>query len=226
MRGVVSQSNFLPWRGYFANLREAEVLVFYDTQQFTRRDWRNRNLLISNNSPIWVTLPVKTSGEYYTPISEINLASDFAALSVIEKVRGVYGKFSKTDGYALILDLLTDCKKFTLLTDVNQFLTREIAEYLNIDTNFEVDNESPLGGDKNQKLIEVCVAYGISHYISGPSANSYLDATIFTTNGISIEFANFQKLPSVEIELEPSIAHWIITMSRDDCIQLSTFLDS
>jgi hypothetical protein len=226
MRGIVSQSNFLPWRGYFASLRESDICVFYDTQQYTRRDWRNRNLLISNNSPIWVTLPVKTSGEYFAPINKISLANDSAVLNVIEKISGIYGKFSKTNGYALILDLLTDCKNFTHLTDVNQFLTRKIAEYLDIETDFKADMNSPPDGDKNQKLIKACLAFGISHYISGPSANSYLDTPDFMSNGISIEIANFQRLPITGVNPEPSIAHWIITMSREECVELTTFSNS
>ena len=42
-RVVVVQSNYLPWKGYFDLISEADVFVFYDDVQFTKNDWRNRN---------------------------------------------------------------------------------------------------------------------------------------------------------------------------------------
>ncbi len=38
---VITQSNYVPWRGYFDQIRQADLFVLYDSVQFTRRDWRN-----------------------------------------------------------------------------------------------------------------------------------------------------------------------------------------
>ena len=40
---VIVQSNYLPWRGYFDLLSRADEIILYDSVQYTRRDWRNRN---------------------------------------------------------------------------------------------------------------------------------------------------------------------------------------
>ena len=39
---VITQSNYIPWRGYFDLLRSADEVVLLDSVQYTRRDWRNR----------------------------------------------------------------------------------------------------------------------------------------------------------------------------------------
>ena len=39
---VITQSNYLPWRGYFDLIRSADELILLDCVQYTRRDWRNR----------------------------------------------------------------------------------------------------------------------------------------------------------------------------------------
>ena len=43
MRVVVLQSNYLPWKGYFDLIQNADVFVYYDEVQYTKNDWRNRN---------------------------------------------------------------------------------------------------------------------------------------------------------------------------------------
>ena len=43
-RVVINQSAYLPWKGYFDLMRDADVFVFYDDAQFSSGSWRNRNL--------------------------------------------------------------------------------------------------------------------------------------------------------------------------------------
>ena len=37
------QSNYVPWRGYFDLIASVDEFVLLDDVQYTRRDWRNRN---------------------------------------------------------------------------------------------------------------------------------------------------------------------------------------
>ena len=41
MKAAVIQSNYIPWRGYFDIMHDADVFVFYDDVQYTVNDWRN-----------------------------------------------------------------------------------------------------------------------------------------------------------------------------------------
>ena len=43
---AISQSNYLPWKGYFQLISKVDVFVFYDTVDFTKRDWRSRNKIL------------------------------------------------------------------------------------------------------------------------------------------------------------------------------------
>ena len=40
---AITQSNYLPWRGYFDLIRSVDEFILLDCVQYTRRDWRNRN---------------------------------------------------------------------------------------------------------------------------------------------------------------------------------------
>ena len=65
---VITQSNYIPWRGYFDLINASDEFVFLDEVQFTRRDWRNRNRLIFNDKITWLTIPLKNKGNYFQKI--------------------------------------------------------------------------------------------------------------------------------------------------------------
>ena len=52
MKAAVIQSNYIPWRGYFDIMHDADVFVFYDDVQYTVNDWRNRNRVKTANGVV------------------------------------------------------------------------------------------------------------------------------------------------------------------------------
>lgn len=48
---AISQSNYIPWKGYFDMIAAVDEFILYDDVQYTRRDWRNRNLI---KTPQWL----------------------------------------------------------------------------------------------------------------------------------------------------------------------------
>ena len=73
MKIAISQSNYLPWRGYFDLIKNINEFIFFDEVQYTRRDWRNRNLIRMNNEKKWLTIPVSSKGNYNETISKIKI---------------------------------------------------------------------------------------------------------------------------------------------------------
>ena len=45
---IITQSNYIPWKGYFDMIRRSDYFVFYDIVQYTKNDWRNRNKIQTN----------------------------------------------------------------------------------------------------------------------------------------------------------------------------------
>ena len=46
----------------------------YDDAQFTRRDWRNRNLIKTPRGLEWITIPVSVKGRYLQKICETRIS--------------------------------------------------------------------------------------------------------------------------------------------------------
>ena len=40
---VVLQPGYLPWLGFFDQVRRSSVFIYYDDVQFDKHGWRNRN---------------------------------------------------------------------------------------------------------------------------------------------------------------------------------------
>ena len=59
---VVLQPGYLPWLGFFDQLRRCDIFVIYDDVQFDKHGWRNRNRVKSPMGPYWVTVPVLIGG--------------------------------------------------------------------------------------------------------------------------------------------------------------------
>src|SRR3569832_2375965 len=58
MTVVILQSNYLPWKGYFDLIHDADAFVFYDEVKYTKNDWRNWFLFYSKNGIQWLTIPI------------------------------------------------------------------------------------------------------------------------------------------------------------------------
>ncbi len=59
---VVLQPGYLPWLGFFDQMRRADVFVYYDDVQYDKHGWRNRNRVKAPDGPQWLTVPVRHHG--------------------------------------------------------------------------------------------------------------------------------------------------------------------
>ena len=216
----------MPWRGYFAAIRSVDRIVMYDSQQFTRRDWRNRNLISAGNEPIWLTLSVKTKGKFLAPIREIEVSGPDSIPNLINTLQQEYRSYAKNEGFEMAMEILHSAARFSFLSDINLFLTEKICDYLQMSTEITSDVGITLMGDPNDKLIQVCKHFEIYEYFTGPSAESYIIESRFNENEISVSYFNYSNLPPIDLPWEPSIIHWIATKSRAEVLELTRFQKS
>ena len=62
---AILQSNYIPWKGYFDLIAAVDEFIIFDEMQYTKRDWRNRNLIKTPNGKEWLTVPVKTKNKFH-----------------------------------------------------------------------------------------------------------------------------------------------------------------
>jgi hypothetical protein len=81
------------------------------------------------------------------------------------------------------------------ISQLNIGLTKAVMTYLAIDTRLMLSSELGLGGNGTDRLIELLVAVGAKSYLSGPSADAYLDKEAFRRHGIGLEYKSYDYEP-------------------------------
>lgn len=71
---AILQSNYIPWKGYFDLIRRSDLFILYDDMQYTRRDWRNRNVIKTAHGPLWLTIPVQVKGRFHQRICDTQIS--------------------------------------------------------------------------------------------------------------------------------------------------------
>jgi WbqC-like protein family len=198
---VITQSNYLPWRGYFDLIRQADELILLDSVQYTRRDWRNRNKIKTASGPLWLTVPVEVKGLYHQAIDEVRVADRGWSAAHRRAIELAYGRAPHfPDGFAWLDGLLADLAGETSLACVNEALLRALCARLGIATPIRrctdvLERETLKRTDATGRLVDLAIAVGATRYLTGSAAQGYLDVSAFTRRGIEVEWMSYEGYP-------------------------------
>ncbi len=173
-----------------------DEFILLDNVQYTRRDWRNRNRIKTPRGPAWLTIPVKTKGNYASPIDAIEVASDEWAASHWERLKQCYRKTPNFHELApRVRELYLSCSG-NRLSEINLHFLRGICQILGIDTKMTYAAEYNVASiDRNMRLVDLCLASGAKVYVSGPSAKAYIDLNLFREAEIEVRFMVYGGYP-------------------------------
>ena len=194
MNCAIIQPSYIPWRGYFHQIQKSDVFVFLDEVQYDKHGWRNRNRIKTKDGSSWITIPVLTKGnvEKHIPINEIkiNWQADWSRKHLMT-LQQTYGK---APYFSLYRDCLEEyySRHDELLVDFTIDFTVALARSLGItDTRFVRSSEIDSSPGKVERILMILQSIGADHYISGPSARSYIDTRAFDEAGITIEYMEY-----------------------------------
>jgi hypothetical protein len=195
MNVVILQPSYIPWRGYFDQIDKSDLFIFYDDVKFDKNGWRNRNKIMTKQGLHWLTIPVFTKGveSNHTPINQIEVCwTKPWNQHHWETITQAYKKAPFFDRYAEELGNYYQ-RHPMLLTDFTIDLTILVARLLgNEHTQFMRSSEMQgISGVKTDRLIEILTRVGATHYISGPSAEDYIENEKFEATGISLEYMTY-----------------------------------
>ncbi len=198
LRIAAIQSSFIPWRGYFDFLGSVDQFVFLDDVQYTARDWRNRNKIKTPKGAEWVTVPViHDRREQRIDESRILQEGDWRK-KIIGSWRCNYRAAKYYDTGLALLECVED-KSYSTISQLNISLIRRVCEYLNINTPMILSSELDLQGNKTKRLIDMLKKLNATAYLSGSSADIYLDKELFRRNNIRLEYKSYDYMPYFQL---------------------------
>ena len=188
------QGNYLPWTGVFELINSVDKFIFSDNNQFTKQDWRNRNLIKTDNGKLWLTVPVYKQ-RIDTKIIDIKICNEANwKKKHYKSFCQYYSKLKYFNQYKHLLDFYEHDWEY--LYELNRYTTKDICNTLDIDTEFYYSEDFPedinLLKDKNEKIIRRVKELGGTHYISGPKAKNYIDEELWKKNNIKLEYIEYK----------------------------------
>lgn len=187
---AVLQPGYLPWLGYFDQMIRADVFLHYDTAQFDKNSWRNRNRILTANGVQWLTVPV--SVRLGDRIRDVTIASGTAwARKHTATISQSYAKAACRDAYLADLEAIL-ARPWRHLIDLNLALVDAFLDWFGIRCRHGLVSDYDVEGSQTEKLVNLCRAVGADRYLSGDAAADYLDTECFRQHGIAVEWQRYR----------------------------------
>jgi hypothetical protein len=200
---IITQSNYIPWKGYFDAINLVDEFIIYDDMQYTRRDWRNRNKIKTPQGSIWLTIPVEVKGKYFQKINETKISDKSWISDHWKSIQHNYSKalfFKELSPF--VEELYAKCT-FEYLSEVNYHFLKNICDLLGIKTQFKSSSEFVMGEGKTERLVDLCKKVGATDYFSGSAAKFYMDEGLFEKENIKVhyfDYSGYQEYPQLHGE--------------------------
>jgi WbqC-like protein len=187
---AVLQPGYMPWLGFFDQMRRSDIFVYYDDVQFDKHGWRNRNRVKAPTGPLWLTVPVRHHGK--PPILEVEIDERAPwARRHTGTIRQFYARAPFLDRYIDQLEELL-VRPWTKLVDLDLAVASRMAEWLGVRTQIERSSCLGIEGERSERLVRICERFGATRYLSGNAAQTYLDVGLFAGSGIEVVWQDFR----------------------------------
>ena len=193
---AILQSNYIPWKGYFDIINMVDEFILYDDMQYTRRDWRNRNKIMTPTGLIWLTIPVENKGKFYQKINETKVLDHEW---VDKHWRSIQYNYAKTEYFSeyeeRIHNIYEACREESYLSKINYLFLKEICDILHINTKITWSSDYTLVDGKTERLVGLVKEAGGDYNLSGPAAKDYIVEKYFEDAGITLDWMDYSGYP-------------------------------
>jgi len=203
-RVAILQSNYIPWKGYFDLIHMVDEFVLFDTAQYTRNDWRNRNRIKTRTGLAWLSIPVKNRFKQTIQEAEVNdpLWNERHWKTLIQHYsRARYFQMYRSR----FEELYRGCDE-KLLSRLNHRFLTAICEILGIKTRISWSSQYPEIENRTERLVQWCKLLNANEYLTGPAAKEYIDENRFARAGIKLRYMDYSGYPEYG-QLYPPFDH-------------------
>ena len=197
MKVLVTQPNYIPWKGYFDLIAKVDKFVVLDDVQYTSRDWRNRNLIKTPQGTIWLNIPINKKNRILIKdvlIKDFNWVNDH-----LNKIERNYKKSRYFDSIFPALQETYQGLTSERLIDINIEIINFICRYLDIQTEISFSSDiKDKNLEKSHRILDICIENNATIYVTGSKSKNYIDENIFNSKKIRIEFEEFENYPSYD----------------------------
>lgn len=194
---TLHQPEYMPWLGFFNKMSKADYMVIFDSTQYRKNYFQNRNKIYSNNEEGWryLTAPVKR-GHLSDLIKDTQYVDNSFKSKHLQIIKDTYKNhpffkevYGSIEFYSMSLYHDEDN-----LSAYNTKALVYVARLLGINTPIGLSSE--MGIEPTLKssdlVLEICKRSYTDIYIAGPSGRDYLVEKDFREVGIEIVYNDYE----------------------------------
>lgn len=191
-RVAIMQPTYLPWIGYFGMIDQVDIFIIFDSVQFSKRSWQQRNQIKTASGPIWLTVPVASKGKHGQLINkvEIDIIRNYHTAH-IASLKNNYSKAPYFSEYSPELFFLLE-KRHMLISELTTELIVWFCKMLGIKTKIKYSGQMENTGTKADLLAMLCEQVDATEYFSAQGSREYLeDSDAFDKRSIPIKYNEY-----------------------------------
>jgi hypothetical protein len=222
---VIMQPYFLPYMGYWQLMAQADIFVVYDTIQFSKKGWINRNRFLKNGTDAMFSIPLKKDSDYLH-VKDRFLADAYDREKLIRQFQGAYAKASYYDDHFPLIKDIIRCDHDNLFDYIHNSILK-IRDCLGLKTDIIKSSDIDTGMDdlKGQgKVIALCKKLNATDYINPIGGLELYDKQDFKDEGIDLKFLkskplHYETLKGQSALLHMSILDVMMFNNREDIVR-------
>lgn len=186
------QPTYLPWLGLFHKIAISDKFCYFDGVQYQIKDWNNRNKIKTNAGPIWLTVPVLTSGYREKKICEIEINNSVDWRR--KHWNSIYINYKKAPFFEKYASFFEDVYKrdWKLLSELNEYMLKWFLKELRINVDYCKASDLDFEGHKSDLVLDMCKKIGADVYIFGSLGKDYADKKSFSKENIELYFQDYK----------------------------------
>ncbi|MDR0370243.1 MAG: WbqC family protein [Prevotellaceae bacterium] len=221
MKLAIMQPYFMPYIGYFQLINAVDEFVVLDDVNYINRGWINRNRILINGQPKYITIPLKEAGQNKL-IHEIRIVDDVLwKPGLLKTIEMNYKKAPMFEEVFALLKSILDGDE----NNLSKFVTNSIkktAQYLSIDTKI-IDSSrifDKKGLKAEERILDICIQKRADIYINPIGGVGLYHKELFKENGIDLFFietnqVEYKQLRSSEFVPYLSILDVLMNNKKD-----------
>lgn len=196
MKLAIMQPYFFPYIGYWQLINAVDRFVIYDDVNYIKGGWINRNQILINGSPSYITLPLNQASAYKR-ICDLSLQSSKEwrgkLLKTIELTYRKASQFSKV--YPIIENAIN--YKTENLSEYLVHQLKTISAFININTEFVISSSIYKNDHLNgqNRVLDICAQERATTYINPKGGQTLYDFSAFANKGIDLQFIVMNAMP-------------------------------
>ncbi len=213
MKLAIMQPYFFPYVGYFDLIRCVDQFLVFDTAQYVRRGWCNRNrLLHPTQGWQYFTVPIKKHVRA-TPIVNIEIDSSVDWATKIKRQFDHY-RYHNAPHFKDVLGILNEelDTNQTSLSRLNLDCLKAICRYLGLRFEYRLMSELEFGLHEGESaedyVVRICASMGGKKYVNLPGGVGLYSPEVFKRKGVELSFRNIPVMKYVTpgYQFEPGLS--------------------